>query len=164
MWYGPFEAPLRLKLRPSPKLTIWILAWTLLALLAIQFTAINGILKASIALLSCVYGVVSLLRCGCLAPMYFAARTVSELYWDGAYHWRLRRFTGTWLDAELQPGHWSCQQAIILNFHLHQGQGKKRRMSLVLVNDGCEPDDFRRLRARLSWLKDSPKADSVESK
>lgn len=150
MWYGPSEIPLQLTLRPSLKLRLWIAVNTGLALVAIQYTALPILLKLVLYWLCGWYAFDSLRRVGGAWFCRKSPKAVTELYWDGAEQWRLRRQTGEWLDASLQPNGWSHPRLVVLKFRLQKDSW--HRCVVLLTDDNCDPDGLRSLRARLRWL------------
>ena len=121
-----------------------------------------------LALGCCVYGVISLLRLGYLLPASIFNQAVSTLVWDGAQLWRLCDRAGQWQDAQLRVAAWNSEYLLILHFAV-KGSGPQvwykgfyRQKCLILTRDNCDPDEFRRLRGRLKWMKNSLRDNSVE--
>jgi len=74
-----------------------------------------------------------------------SSRAILEALWDGQGDWTLHVASGTWCPAELERDSLVTLPLVVLNFHARS----RRRCSLILTTDNCDPELLRRLRVRL---------------
>lgn len=134
-----YAAPLRLELRRSRRLALYLIATHAGALALIPLLplgALTGTLLAALIALSLAreYPARVLLR---------GDRAVVALVWTAEGDWRLLERGGRTRECRLRPGSFRHPLLTVLGF------GGGRRCAVVLLPDSLDRDSFRRLRVRL---------------
>jgi hypothetical protein len=134
-----YAAPLRLDLRRSRRLALYLIAAHAGALALVPLLplgSLTGLLLAVLILLCLVrnYSARVLMRGG---------HDIVALVWAREGDWRLLERGGRMHVCHVQPGSYVFPGLTVLNFT------GARRCSIVLLPDSLAPDTFRRLRVRL---------------
>ncbi len=137
-----FDATLDLTPRPSVRALMWALALHSLVMVALLFAMEPGWPMAAIA------GLVGLSWLGLRRhpALGFGPRALTRLTWHADGSWTLHETSGKKLEAELDGSSLIHSLLLVLNFKLKTG-GRRTR---IFMGDELEPDQMRRLRARLS--------------
>lgn len=135
-----FDAPLRLKLKPSRRLIQFQMLVHVLAIIAISFPSS---VPLAIKLILYVYVVYSAVR---IQYEYKSARSESFV-WQKSTQWLE--------DIDGKETFWSCQSGnlvlpwfVVVNL---VSENQKRR--LLIVKDQCDAPSFRRLRVKLKYFQ-----------
>lgn len=139
--YNRFDRPLRVELAPSRLLSCVWLVLCLLAAGSLYSLSLSWPLCISLLGLLTAYG-------------WFAYRlhirldlpnSIRALAWDARQGWQLRRRARGWQSVELCLPVLVTYRVVALRLQL----GRWHRVSVIVVADRTDTDDFRRLRVRL---------------
>ncbi len=138
--WNRFDRPLRLELGDSPLL--------LKALVPLHLAGISAWLLVPLS---------SILRCSAIAVLLAgfwrlyrlhvrpgARAAVLAVYWEAASGWKIKTADG-WRPATICMPYYVTAHLVAVRFRV----GRFRRVTVIVVEDRTETDDFRRLRVRL---------------
>lgn len=137
-----YAAPLRLELRPSLQVTLYLSAVHALALLAVALIPLPFV--AMVGLVTCVLagGLYTVRRHGLLV----ARSAITQIVWDREGRWWLTTRGQDVLECELARDSYLHPRAIVLSFR----RARFARCAAVISGDRLDPETFRRLYVRLT--------------
>lgn len=141
-----YAAPLRLDLRRSRRLALYLAAAHAGALAFIPFLPLGNVTGALLAILV----LLCLARSGSARVLMRGDGDVVALVWERDGEWRLVERGGRTRVCRLRPDSYVHPWLTVLNF------AGERRCSVVLLPDSLDRDTYRRLRVRLGLRRAEP--------
>jgi hypothetical protein len=138
--WNRFDRPLRLELGDSPLLLKVLVVLHLAGILAWVLVPVSPALRLSVVL-------VLLLRFWQLQRVYarpVAPHAACALYWEAKAGWQVRTVRG-WFPATPCHPYYVTTHLVAVRFRI----SRLRRVTVIVVGDRTDADDFRRLRVRL---------------